>query len=1812
MTVDFSTFSSKIHSSIRRQNLDADTVTLFCNFVEQIIQQGKLLDPYSDKTDDFLQQTAPKVASTLLSSLAMNKIQLQFSSQLTSSLNKLALWAMLNGQENLINNLLVISDPNASYYVKNLTYQPSLFVDTVHDLLNSQLFEQLNDKMNDPTEFDVKVYFSIHAFIFQYCSLCNPEDDAVSGITLTFPMRFNDFVSELDDETFPICPPSVLVIIMNSLYNIFSIFDIADLIPIFLVFLTRAAKCDNFDKQLTALRILNSYASSTDPQIIEFFDEWKQETDAVSTIIAMDLHLEILQASKDLIRKVIQSDDIMSFLLNVEKYYITQRRFAFRLISQIIVDRYDSDQIIDFITELNHTEVDLEFLCFLMLQLFTSKNEDLLSACDEIVEAIFAIGEEYPDHITPSMNLFFKELNLIDKDRNTPNITKWRIKVLSKYLQILSYDQFSDRTCIFLADQFDELRRVSLLQPSTTPFDEILPILVDTINKAQEYYLSNNNVSEAMIRLFYILVLFRNIRFIIGDSEHITVGQPTTFEFFDYALAALMYTQDLSVADIAIDLFSRFFSQTVYLEQSITILHNFCIESLKGNIDDMAKYRILRLIYKTLIDLEGNFELIDFENRRRNHRNDMKGKMKVTVKYGETEFELYAKSTTTVSDLFTRIAMRLSGTVDMIQVTDSSNKSIVSNLLVSDLSQRQPLSVKCKANYKQVSYHSASFALWNQSFTTLLLNILDSTPPPELTYMAKKLLAFLPCDPTVMHSKAEDYLQMIVDAKSDEKFKYLLHCVNHFTPDVKKDINDNLNKIWQTIRGKTNCFPAIYEFFLCVSNEETNNDYPQFIGGRVFRSLFLHDKKSYRIATDLFVKTLSKCINVSDYKLLKKMLINCDDEEWPYLKEIFQTFHDKEKIFNECIEDITNSQLKHKFIIKLLAMYVKDVMSSTEKIEPFLETINHLDNCEPEQLIDVMRVITDLNNVKSHEYFQNHQEGLNKMINLAFKKGSLEAEELILNFYKQFENTIQSQSTSNTLRQFFDQRFDVWNYNSSEHIQSPLGYIGLRNLQSTCYMNSLFQVFNQIPEFLNLIFASQEPKLQNLQWVLASLQKSNRDFIDPSKFIFEWTSGWNGQIVDPRQEQDVNEFFNFIMNDCPESAQDLFKGEEVIEFTGDGYENKVTEQFYSISVEVKGFSNLNQSINSLTEPETVTDFDDGNGNKISVSRLMKIVKCPKILVIQLRRFEYNRDMQTNVKINSRFEFPERLNIISLLSEEKNAYYTLHSIICHYGNGQNNGHYYSLIRDKKNGPTHYDIFTVEDQKWISISDKDVTDLPDGYQEEAFGGREQREDDLHEPGNAYLLFYVLDEFQKGKEEQEVIIGEDLLNTVQKENEEFGTMQTLFSLKVAEFLQQTPIKDASIYYLYNILMHGCIDFKDYINDITKNIDYQTAVGYTDQNFSNFLSIFEKPVPQDLINPFVVFAQKMMEKKDAVQILRRILDQLSVDQLATRAISPLLTLVYSYLKANGPPEEPYDIIKKLVDFLDTCIKAHLSSQIKIDDILLSLAELLKCGNSNRERLANSCNLSSIEENFEFICGHLTSKQPLYELVEQAVKYGLMDIKYFFELEDITDQKLANVLNEKNYILIGNKYPDKINDILRLIKQDWEKTNPARLEAFANSFFPNAILEKEKQAFAIFFLSHNFYSDPKLIMSIIASVKLNVEVLEKIIVINEIQNEETYNYVLENIKGCESESDRLSLIKMNQYLVSILKVNDLFNAIFSNIPSKDVIIPRFDNFVNATRYATDKEDYKLIYESEIFKSNEDEFKKSDNYNEFIQRGQQQ
>ena len=132
--------------------------------------------------------------------------------------------------------------------------------------------------------------------------------------------------------------------------------------------------------------------------------------------------------------------------------------------------------------------------------------------------------------------------------------------------------------------------------------------------------------------------------------------------------------------------------------------------------------------------------------------------------------------------------------------------------------------------------------------------------------------------------------------------------------------------------------------------------------------------------------------------------------------------------------------------------------------------------------------------------------------------------------------------------------------------------------------------------------------------------------------------------------------------------------------------------------------------------------------------MLKIHYLPKILVISLKRFQYNKDLNINVKINKNFSFPFSLDLKNFLlniDNNKNnvtkCNFILKGIVVHQGEG-GYGHYIAIIKDNDN-----DIWKCYDDKNVKIID--LVDI----QNICYGQKLSESNNVENIKNAYILFY-----------------------------------------------------------------------------------------------------------------------------------------------------------------------------------------------------------------------------------------------------------------------------------------------------------------------------------------------------------------------------------------------------------------------------------------------------------------------------------------
>ena len=351
-------------------------------------------------------------------------------------------------------------------------------------------------------------------------------------------------------------------------------------------------------------------------------------------------------------------------------------------------------------------------------------------------------------------------------------------------------------------------------------------------------------------------------------------------------------------------------------------------------------------------------------------------------------------------------------------------------------------------------------------------------------------------------------------------------------------------------------------------------------------------------------------------------------------------------------------------------------------------------------------------------------------------------------------------------------------------------YLGLKNFGSTCYINALFQQLFMIPTFFIDIFKNfdffnkfsstklSQITLFEIQIAFANLLKSIMYYYPPFNFIKTFKSAFNEEPIKLNVQQDTHEFLSILCEKIEKEAKIFFNKENFLENSFKGiltneiisleseypYNSKTEEPFYSLTLDIKNFNNLEDALNAYIKEEILDGenkfFVEKYGKKIRIKKRNSLKRIGNELIIHLKRFEFDFNTFINNKLNDYLKFPLVLNLKKYLSEEKkklnndkNMEYILTGILIHTGNNLQFGHYYSLIKTYNNNTDSY--------VWYKFNDIDINEIDINKELES-----------NYYTNAYLLFYTQKEiFEKYKNfDKNSIINDKLNSIIHKQNINF----------------------------------------------------------------------------------------------------------------------------------------------------------------------------------------------------------------------------------------------------------------------------------------------------------------------------------------------------------------------------------------------------------------------------------------------------------
>ena len=162
---------------------------------------------------------------------------------------------------------------------------------------------------------------------------------------------------------------------------------------------------------------------------------------------------------------------------------------------------------------------------------------------------------------------------------------------------------------------------------------------------------------------------------------------------------------------------------------------------------------------------------------------------------------------------------------------------------------------------------------------------------------------------------------------------------------------------------------------------------------------------------------------------------------------------------------------------------------------------------------------------------------------------------------------------------------------------------------------------------------------------------------------------------------------------------------------GIDYRSENEENFLDLQLNIQGMRNLIESLESYMSFEILEGDNMYKTEDFGLCRAEKgvsIKSLPEVLMIHLKRFEYDFETGINKKILARYEYPATIDFTSM-TKTKTPHYKLYGVLVHEGERANCGHYYSFIKIK--------------DKWYKFNDEVVTEASEGEVfEHNFGGKQ----------------------------------------------------------------------------------------------------------------------------------------------------------------------------------------------------------------------------------------------------------------------------------------------------------------------------------------------------------------------------------------------------------------------------------------------------------------------------------------------------------
>ncbi len=436
-------------------------------------------------------------------------------------------------------------------------------------------------------------------------------------------------------------------------------------------------------------------------------------------------------------------------------------------------------------------------------------------------------------------------------------------------------------------------------------------------------------------------------------------------------------------------------------------------------------------------------------------------------------------------------------------------------------------------------------------------------------------------------------------------------------------------------------------------------------------------------------------------------------------------------------------------------------------------------------------------------------------------------------------------------------------------------FVGMKNLGATCYMNSTLQQLFMIPGFRkHLIEAphrnqgNEDNPLFQLQLIFSSLLGSQRAVYSPKAFT--QTFKMDGRILNVVEQKDVDEFLTTLLDHVDQELKGstqsrLVKNAFVLTLANEiickdcPHRSETTEDAISVILSVKNKRSIYESLNAYVQSDTLEGenayYCERCDKKVAAYKRQNIKTLPNVLLIILKRFDFNVETMAKVKINDYCEFPQDLDLEEFTQEGQTCkdltkdlesgrltqedltedqrrllqrklpkyyyQYKLKGIIVHSGHADA-GHYYSYIMDREKKDQ-------DSPRWLEFNDAEVRPFdPKDIPDETFGGEEdvytvwgKKDATREKTRNAYVLIYertvTLDAelLAKYKSEEREVDPEDVRRKFEQMRVVSDPIQD--PVKVPEALRKIIQQDNKKFWLTQYVFHPA--YLSFVSDIIAN---------------------------------------------------------------------------------------------------------------------------------------------------------------------------------------------------------------------------------------------------------------------------------------------------------------------------------------------------------------------------------------------------------